>query len=213
PHERPAQHPVQQSLSLQSRRSALERGQGRLAGDILRAEYRRRTGDPAAAEPGAAQHRDQPRRRATADVRPDAEREVLMASGTQRTDQDAAGPDALLTEILDFSPTAVAISAVADTTLLYVNPAMAAYFGTTKQAALAMPALSFVEPADQTKVREALAARGEIRRFPVRSRMPEGRVSLFSCKLITFRGTPAVLSWLEDRTEQVRREKEILSTA
>jgi signal transduction histidine kinase/CheY-like chemotaxis protein len=136
-----------------------------------------------------------------------------MASGTQRTDQDAAGSDALLTEILDFSPTAVAISAVADTTLLYVNPAMAAYFGTTKQAALAMPALSFVEPADQTKVREALAARGEIRRFPVRSRMPEGRVSLFSCKLITFRGTPAVLSWLEDRTEQVRREKEILSTA
>jgi PAS domain S-box-containing protein len=112
--------------------------------------------------------------------------------------------DDLLTEILDSSPVGVSITRADTGVVLYVNQAMATYFGMSAKDGIGMPANLFVNAEDQAKVREVLKTSSEVRRLSVRSKTPAGaeRLSLFSYKLIQYRDVPAVLSWLEDETER-----------
>lgn len=130
-----------------------------------------------------------------------------------RAGKKTATPQELLTEILDFSPTAVAITTFADSKILYANESMATYFGKTVAGMRGKSARFFVDPEDQENVRKALMAAGEVRKFPLRNKAPNGsqRSSLFSCRLITYEAEPAILSWLEDETEYHRRADEIRS--
>jgi PAS domain S-box-containing protein len=122
----------------------------------------------------------------------------------------------LLAEILDFSPVGVAISTFENSIVVYANPVMAAFFGMTQAEILGKDVVSFfADPKDQKRSRAALKQRGEVLRFPLRYMTASGveGSSLISSRLITYNGTPSVLTWLEDETERTQREHAILSAS
>lgn len=114
----------------------------------------------------------------------------------------APGPPIdVVTQVLDACPLGVAISTVGEAKIVYTNDAMAAMFGVSPAAALGRHVASFYSDiADREYVRDTLAAKGEIHKYAMRGKTATGgeRMSRLSARVITYRGAPAILSWMED---------------
>jgi PAS domain S-box-containing protein len=156
------------------------------------------------------------KREATQKAKPRVQKTPPKKAVLKKSVPKKATPHDLLSEVLDSSPVGVAISRLSDSVVVYANAAMAAFFGVPRTAARGRKTETFfADPNVREKIRETLAGGGEIKRYPVRSRIATGaeRSSLFSCRLIDYQGAPSIFTWLEDETERDRREHAIISAS
>ncbi|MGE3334296.1 MAG: ATP-binding protein [Rhodospirillaceae bacterium] len=112
-------------------------------------------------------------------------------------------------EALNTSPIGAAISRVSDGIILLANTGIERFFGLPKGRAVGLSTSDFfVDPKDRDELIKLVREHGGVTRHSLHLRTSEGkpRLSFITNRLITYRGQPAILTWVEDQSEEQRKE-------
>ncbi len=112
-------------------------------------------------------------------------------------------------EALNTSPIGAVISRVSDGVILLANTSLERFFGMPKGRALGLSTADFfVDPADRDKLVALVREQGGVTRYSLHLRTSDGkpRLSFITNRLISYRGEPAILTWVEDQSEEQRKE-------
>ncbi len=112
-------------------------------------------------------------------------------------------------EALNTSPIGAVISRVSDGVILLANTRLERFFGMPKGRALGLSTADFfVDPADRDKLVALVREQGGVTRYSLHLRTSDGkpRLSFITNRLISYRGEPAILTWVEDQSEEQRKE-------
>ncbi len=119
-------------------------------------------------------------------------------------------------EALNTSPIGAAISRVADGIVLLANTRLERFFGLPKGRSVGLSTADFfVDPKDRDQLIQLVREQGGVTRHSLQLRTSEGkpRLSFITNRLITYRGEAAILTWVEDQSEEQRKEDSLEFTS
>lgn len=137
-----------------------------------------------------------------------SKRAPLKKTAPGKIEGAAPAADSFL-EALNTSPIGAVISRVSDGVMLLVNTSIERFFGLPKGRAVGLSTADFfVDPKDREALVALVREHGGVTRYALHLRTSEGkpRLSLITNRLITYRGEPAILTWVEDQSEEQRKE-------
>jgi PAS domain S-box-containing protein len=142
-----------------------------------------------------------------------AKKTKVSANATEKGAVPAADP---FLEALNTSPIGAVISRVSDGVILLANTGIERFFGMPKGRAIGLSTADFfVDPKDRDELIKLVREQGGVTRYSLHLRTSEGkpRLSFITNRLITYRGEPAILTWVEDQSEEQRKEDNLEFTS
>ena len=120
-----------------------------------------------------------------------------------------AADEKLFAQLFDVSPFPAVVSRISDHAVIAINRRTSEIFGLTQQQAVGRRVTDYyVDPSERAALAERVARDGRADNLRLRIRRPDGTPfwALFSARLVTYEGEPAILTVFTDITEQVKAE-------
>jgi PAS domain S-box-containing protein len=123
-----------------------------------------------------------------------------------------AADERLFAQLFDVSPFPAVVSRIRDSTVIAINRRTSEIFGVAQDQAAGLRVTDYyVDPADRARLAESIQREGraDSQRVQIRRRDGEPFWALFSARLVTYDGEPAILTVFTDIDEQMQAESQL----